>query len=142
MIILDTDHLTILRYSENPQCIRLKERLETAASTDQMVATIVSADEQLTGWLARIHHERDVQRQVEHYSHFGASLRFYGNWRVEPFDGSACDEFLNLKSQRLRLGTQDLKIAAIALSRGALLLSANLRDFRRVPALRVENWLT
>jgi tRNA(fMet)-specific endonuclease VapC len=35
----------------------------------------------------------------------------------------------------------DLKIAATALVRGALLLSANRRDFDRVPGLRVENWL-
>jgi tRNA(fMet)-specific endonuclease VapC len=35
----------------------------------------------------------------------------------------------------------DLKIAAIALVNQALLLSANLRDFEKVPQLRVENWL-
>jgi tRNA(fMet)-specific endonuclease VapC len=35
----------------------------------------------------------------------------------------------------------DLKIAAIALSHEALLLSRNLRDFNSVPDLRVENWL-
>jgi tRNA(fMet)-specific endonuclease VapC len=35
----------------------------------------------------------------------------------------------------------DLKIAAIALVNDALLLTANLRDFERVPRLRIENWL-
>ena len=35
----------------------------------------------------------------------------------------------------------DLKIAATALVQNALLLSANRRDFERVPGLRVENWL-
>jgi predicted nucleic acid-binding protein len=35
----------------------------------------------------------------------------------------------------------DLKISSIALEEGALLLSANLRDFERVLGLRVENWL-
>ncbi|HLN27842.1 MAG TPA: hypothetical protein VK395_08865 [Gemmataceae bacterium] len=39
------------------------------------------------------------------------------------------------------MGTMDLKIAAVALVNNALLLSANLRDFRRVPGLRTENWL-
>jgi tRNA(fMet)-specific endonuclease VapC len=48
---------------------------------------------------------------------------------------------MRLRRLRIRIGTQDLKIAAIALSRDALLLSANLRDFQRVPGLRVENWL-
>ena len=36
----------------------------------------------------------------------------------------------------------DLKIAAIVLSRGGVLRSANLRDFREVPNLVVEDWLT
>ncbi len=35
----------------------------------------------------------------------------------------------------------DLKIAAVALVSDCLLLSANLRDFEQVAALRVENWL-
>jgi tRNA(fMet)-specific endonuclease VapC len=43
--------------------------------------------------------------------------------------------------KQVRIGSQDLKIAAIALAQGALLLSANLRDFRKVPGLQVENWL-
>lgn len=35
----------------------------------------------------------------------------------------------------------DLKIAAIALMNDALLLTANMVDFKQVPGLRVENWL-
>lgn len=35
----------------------------------------------------------------------------------------------------------DLKIASIALSQDALVLSANLRDFEQVPNLQVEDWL-
>jgi predicted nucleic acid-binding protein len=34
-----------------------------------------------------------------------------------------------------------LKIAPIALANDATLLSANLRDYERVPGLKVENWL-
>jgi predicted nucleic acid-binding protein len=40
------------------------------------------------------------------------------------------------------LDTDHLSVlAAIALVQGALLLSANLRDFRQVPGLNVESWL-
>ena len=41
----------------------------------------------------------------------------------------------------MRIGTQDLRIASVALSIDAVVLSRNLRDFRQVPGLRVENWL-
>jgi len=49
--------------------------------------------------------------------------------------------FQGLRPQRIRIGTMDLKIAAIALIYDALLLSANLRDFQQVPDLRVANWI-
>ena len=47
----------------------------------------------------------------------------------------------NLKRQRLRCGTMDLKIAAICLVHDGLLLTRNLSDFAKIPGLRVENWL-
>jgi len=36
----------------------------------------------------------------------------------------------------------DLKIAAIVLVHGAKLLSRNLKDFRQIPNLDVEDWTT
>jgi len=48
--------------------------------------------------------------------------------------------FERLRQQRVRIGTMDLKIAAIALEHNALGLSGNLRDFQQVPGLDVEDW--
>ncbi len=39
------------------------------------------------------------------------------------------------------IGPNDLLIAAHAQAAGAVLVTANAREFRRVPGLRVENWL-
>jgi tRNA(fMet)-specific endonuclease VapC len=60
---------------------------------------------------------------------------------MDRFDKGAANRFKEFRKQKIRIGSQDLKIAAIALSHDALLLSANLRDFRMVPGLRIENWL-
>ncbi|MCH8923806.1 MAG: type II toxin-antitoxin system VapC family toxin [Planctomycetes bacterium] len=51
------------------------------------------------------------------------------------------DHLDNLRKQRVRIGTMDLKIASIALANNATLLSANTRDFVQVPSLQLENWL-
>lgn len=56
------------------------------------------------------------------------------------FSEQAVDRFEELKGQRLRISTMDLKIAAIVLTEGATLLSRNLRDFGKVPGLQVEDW--
>jgi tRNA(fMet)-specific endonuclease VapC len=45
-----------------------------------------------------------------------------------------------LKLQKVRIGTMDLKIASIALSRNAVLVSRNLKDFEEVPNLVVKDW--
>ncbi|HTU19675.1 MAG TPA: hypothetical protein VMG10_16560 [Gemmataceae bacterium] len=77
MILLDTDHLTVLRYPENPQCARLTSRL--AASSDRNIATtIVNAEEQLRGWLAEINRQQNVQHQVAPYNRLQKLLDFFG----------------------------------------------------------------
>jgi len=68
-------------------------------------------------------------------------LDFYRDWRIVPWEAKAVELFKRFRKQKIRIGTQDLKIAAIALANDTLLLSANLRDFQKVPGLRVENWL-
>jgi tRNA(fMet)-specific endonuclease VapC len=56
------------------------------------------------------------------------------------FDERAADEYERLRKARIRIGSMDLKIAAIALASDATLLSRNLSDFSKVPGLRVEDW--
>jgi tRNA(fMet)-specific endonuclease VapC len=47
-------------------------------------------------------------------------------------------QFHQLHQQRLRIGTQDLRIAAIALANGCILITRNRRDFERAPGLGIE----
>ena len=140
MILLDTDHLSVLRYPEHPRCATLSARLR--ARSDQGVATtVISLEEQMRGWLAEINRWRDVHRQIPAYDRLAKLIVFLGLWEIAPFDERAAGEFKRQRKQGVRIGTQDLKIASIALVQDALLLSANLRDFGRVPGLRVESWL-
>jgi len=38
------------------------------------------------------------------------------------------------------IGAMDLLIAAHAVSSGAVLVSQNLREFQRIPGLKLEDW--
>ncbi|HEY7157655.1 MAG TPA: type II toxin-antitoxin system VapC family toxin [Gemmataceae bacterium] len=140
MILLDSDHLTILASPGSEVYGRLTRRM--AASSDPLItATIVSAEEQLRGWLAEINRLRTPHEQIRAYEGLRKWLVFLRPFSFIPFDERAADEFLRLRGMKMRIGTMDLKIASIALVHNALLLSANLRDFQQVPGLRVENWL-
>ena len=61
---------------------------------------------------------------------------------VIPIDDAAADEFDRMRQNKKlkKIGRADLLIAAIALANRATLVTRNLKDFRQVPGLRVENW--
>jgi tRNA(fMet)-specific endonuclease VapC len=140
VILLDTDHLSVLSYTGSPRATALATRV--GESPDQPVAiTIVSVVEQFRGWSAEINRAKNLTQQVRIYDRLSRFVGLIRPLEVLPFDDRAASEFDRLRARKIRIGTMDLKIAAIALANGALLLSANRRDFAKVPGLRVENWL-
>ena len=138
MLVLDTDHLSELdRWSSAG--ISLDRRLE--ASGDEVATTIISAEEQLRGWLVLIRGQQDPHLSIPLSSRLHGRIEYFANGLVLPWDSEAADAMLQLRTQRIRVGTLDLRTASIVLTRGALLLSRNPTGFRKVPNLRVENWL-
>jgi len=95
----------------------------------------------MRGWLALIARNSTVSHQVAAYHELSGISRFYAMWNVVDFDESAAMRYETLRSQKIRVGSMDLKMASIALVHDALLLTANKRDFTQVPGLRFENWL-
>jgi tRNA(fMet)-specific endonuclease VapC len=94
----------------------------------------------MRGWLAYLARARSLSRQVETYRRLKGVLERYLKITVLEFDDASADEFERLKRLRLGIGIMDLKIAAIAIVNDATLLTRNLRDFKRVPGLRAEDW--
>ena len=138
MLVLDTDHLVELDRG-SAEGVALQRKLEDA--NDEIATTIISAEEQFRGWLAQIRRQRDPRRQIEAYQRLQRRIDFFAAWNVLPWDMASADILQDLRGQRVRVGTMDLKIASIVLAHDATLLSRNLRDFRQVPGLRVEDWL-
>jgi tRNA(fMet)-specific endonuclease VapC len=139
MTLWDTDHFSVLADARHSRHAHLTSRLES--SGEPTVLPIVSVEEQLRGWLAQVRRISDVRQQISPYDRLLRLLDTFAEWDVARFGEPAADEFIRLRKQRIRIGTQDLKIASIAIANDALLLSANLRDFEKVPGLRVEDWI-
>ena len=139
MILLDTDHLTVLQIRAGERYQRLIVRL--AETTESLGTTIVSVEEQMRGWLSAIAKEQKLDRQVRAYREFGELFARFQAFVIAPFDDTAAATYKSLRPGRGHLGTKDMKIACVAITQDALLLTANRSDFEQIPGLRFENWM-
>lgn len=139
MVILDTDHLTVIQRQNPPSFLTLSARL-ARVPRGEVCTTIVNVEEQMRGWLAMIRHSKRLQQEIAGYRQRHDLFAFFAEIPVVDFDEAAAERLAQLRRSRTRVGSMDLKIAAIALSQRATLLSRNLGDFRQVPELRVEDW--
>jgi tRNA(fMet)-specific endonuclease VapC len=136
--ILDTDHLTLLK--RNHPIVRAKIGLIPPAD---IFVTIVTIEEQLRGRLAVV---SKVSNQPERFSiaydYLFDSFQDFYKLNLLRLDPAAADYFQQFRKQKIRIGSQDLKIASIALSQKATLLTRNHKDFIQVPGLSIEDWST
>ncbi len=137
--VLDTDHMSALEWGSGGLGQRLIARLNTL-SADDAATTIITFEEQARGWFSVLARTRSLDEQVVAYSRLKRLLMNYLKIEVLDFDARAAAEFERLQGLRLRIGTMDLKIAAIALAHSATVLTRNVKDFGLVPGLRVEDW--
>ena len=139
MVILDTDLITLLERANNPAATKLKDRV-AALDFSEISTTVITYEEQMRGWLSYLARARTVADEVDAYRRLSRHVSYYGEIRVLAFDENAAVVFQRLRSRKIRIGTMDLRIAAIAIALGATLLSRNLRDFLKVPGLDVQDW--
>jgi tRNA(fMet)-specific endonuclease VapC len=141
MVILDTDHMSVLERREQPGVGNLRARLAEVPPSEVMT-TVISYEEQMRGWMAYLARARSMAQQITAYGRLLSHLESYRRIPVLGFDEAAATVFQRLRHARIRMGVMDLKIASIVLSRNATLLSRNLGDFRQIPDLHVEDWTT
>ena len=92
MIILDSDHINILRQPEHSQYAVLTANMSRSADP-VFATTVISVEEQLRGWLAAIHRTRKVHDQVLYYSRLAGTVRYYNRWKILPFNEPTADRF-------------------------------------------------
>lgn len=138
MYLLDTDHISLLARGRD-EGERIRKRLAKLPPTDFAVC-IINYEEQMRGWLAEIAASRSVAHQKAKYSDLNRMLRYYCATPILLLDDNALEIFQNLWLSRIRIGTMDLKIAAITMANSVTLLTRNISDFGKIPGLRVEDW--
>jgi tRNA(fMet)-specific endonuclease VapC len=119
---------------------KVLQRIQSLPEEDLIVTTIITFGEDLGGWLPACRRAPDGAARARAYARLQRGLDFYRRWICLPFDAAAAVIFDELRGQKLRIGTNDLAIAAITLSAGGTLLTRNAVDFARIPNLLFEDW--
>ncbi len=136
--VLDTDIAGFVQ-SKNPIVL---SHIKALTEDDSVVTTIVTFDEDLGGWLPACRRATDGASRAQAYIRLQRGLDFYREMLCLPFDDVAAGIFDDFRKQKLRIGTNDLAIAAITLSVNGVLVTRNRVDFQKISGLVIEDWTT
>ena len=127
LFVLDTDMLTLLRQGHSAVVTHA-----LAAPQNSVVTTIVSFEEQVSGWYTAIRQARDTERMAKAYDGLLQIAKTVDVIPILPFEAEAIARYLQLRKQFPRNGKLDLSIAAIAMHRNAVLVTRNRQDFEMI----------
>lgn len=133
--IFDTDHVTLFQQG-NPQ---IEQRVNQSDRKD-IAITIVTVEEQMYGRLNRIRKANSKDELILAYANLRKTINYLADFELLDFDRDAANYYGEFLRQKIRVGTQDLRIAAITLSNNGILLTRNRRDFEKIPGLKFEDW--
>jgi tRNA(fMet)-specific endonuclease VapC len=138
MIVLDTDCLTFLHYEDAHIAQDIHAYLKQQG--EALTTTVVSFEEQMRGWMSYLKAAKTLSDQVAAYGFLVRHLQLFCGVHVLPFDSGAAARFHEFRKQKLRLSSMDLKIAAIVIEHDATLVTRNLKHFKMIPGLKIEDW--
>lgn len=135
LYVLDTDVLSLYRNGNATVMQHV-----SAHSGHVLAVAVVSAKEMLRGWLDYLPRQTRPDRIAHGFAQLAATVTFLGGWPILPYQESTITLYQQLRSQVANVGSNDLRIAAIALEQGAVVVTRNLRDFNRIPGVTTEDW--
>ena len=137
--LLDTDHISFLQRRSSSEFSRLTLRMSQHPMSD-FGLSVISFHEQVIGAHSFINRAQTNTDLARGYALLLETLNGFAKAPVLAFDTEAISIFDEMRSQKVRVATMDLRIAAIAISSNLVLLTRNTGDFSKVPNLIMEDW--
>ncbi len=131
--LFDTDHLTLFQHGLPALGGRLSSQPPGSVGV-----SIVTVEESLRGRLAQLARASDGPTRIRRYAMLAETIQLFAHLPMLLYDDAA--ELYFQQHRHIRIGTQDLKIGAIALTNQLTLLTRNRSDFARIPGLMLEDW--
>jgi tRNA(fMet)-specific endonuclease VapC len=134
-----TDHVSLLETGH----LACTKRLNLVGY-DQVATTTIIVEERLQGWLGAVRQasapNQADRRLIWAYTGLRKTVQYVNGFVILDWTESASRKFFELRQEKVRIGTQDLRIAAIALSVAAVVVTRNQKDFSQVAGLQIEAW--
>ncbi len=132
--LLDTDSAS-LAFNGNKYIRRQIQQ----ASQDVWLSSI-AAEESMRGALNLIHQNRDKAGSSFAHNFLTRLLSDICDYPIYPYDDQAARIYASFPAPVKRVGSQDCRIAASAIAAGWIVVTANQKDFSRIPGVRFEDW--
>lgn len=133
--VLDTDTVSLLAL-HHPGVTAKALSLPVSSVT----VAIVSVQEIFMGRYNRIKQAKNPAELIAAYGQLEASTNLLRMLPLLSYDIDAAEHFETLHRTYRRLPTKDLRIAAVALSHHATLVTRNFIDFGQIDGLPIEDW--
>jgi tRNA(fMet)-specific endonuclease VapC len=138
LYVLDTDHISMWLDEHSVVCQNIgTHRINIAI-------TIVTVQEIFNGWIGRLNHPSESNRQVALYAKLSGVVKVLKEVDVVDFNDDADQVFRQMLTRNPELRKnrlqKDMRIASIALANDAILVTRNYRDFSQVPNLKILDW--
>lgn len=137
--LFDTDHISILLRRSSAEYPTVAGRAAGHHPAD-LGFPVVGFQEQALGANAYINRARTTAELLRGFELLFEVVTGYRVAPIVPFDAAAQIEYDRLRALKVRIGTNDLRIAAIAKSRNLIVCTRNVADFGKVPGLVTEDW--
>jgi tRNA(fMet)-specific endonuclease VapC len=93
-----------------------------------------------SGWYAEVRKAKRPERLAWAYRRLAETIRFLAQLQILTYDEPAMRRYEQFRKAKIKISNMDLRIAAVVLEHGAVLVTRNTRDFRKVPDLQFEDW--
>lgn len=108
--ILDTYHLRLLEYSEPSISQHLRE-----IDPKDIAITVITVEEKIQVWFSAIRRASQInqpERLCQAYLGLRSAVQYLDRFQMLDFDEFAFQQFVELRCQSIRIGTQDCSYSA------------------------------
>lgn len=138
MIAFDTDVLTLYLRGHGPTMSSVQ-----TLPWGELALPIVVVEEVLRGRLDSIRKSQSKEKSealINSYQRFMTSTQSCASFRILAYTERADTLFRGWRAVKMRVATQDLRIAAICVAHAAQLVTRNRKDYERLAGIDVLYW--